>query len=83
MDNLKISSSHLRTQFPDSHVTLVCVYTVKQRLRSHPLDWQAALEEGGGDSGVSSTGPIPFRPGLVPAPLPCVSAVPLTLLVFL
>lgn len=67
MDNLKTGSSHLRNQFPDSHVTLVSVHTVKQRLRSHPLDWQATLEQGGGDSGVSGTGPIPFRPGLVPA----------------
>jgi hypothetical protein len=30
--------------FQDSHITLVCVHTVKQGLRRHPLDWQAALE---------------------------------------
>lgn len=30
----------------------MCVYTIKQGLRSHPLDRQAALEEEGGKNGV-------------------------------
>lgn len=28
-----------------SHVTLVCVDSVKQGLRSHPLDWQPSLQD--------------------------------------
>lgn len=51
--------------FQDSHVTLVCVDSVKQGLRCHPLDRQAALEGTGGGIGASPTGgpaPSSVRP---------------------
>lgn len=51
----------------DLHITLVCVHSVKQGLRGHPLDRQAALEGEEGGQWVPGT---PLGPACCPRPLP-------------